>query len=603
MSATGTPHTRSHTRSWLRAGAAGALVVAVLATAPAADGTPGKGTTADSGTAAASRTETPVASTSPLTDVVETQVSLRVPLPASVGAHPEHCDRLSYLRYRSASGPSDSSSADRILVAQPGILEGAGAFDSVARNTVRAAAGQGRHIEFWALDRRSNCLEDNTGIASGDTAKAVDYYYGGAAVDGRTFDGFVTSDQAGWLSEIGLEQTVRDQYDLLAAELPDQRLRKEKVLCGGHSLGGVLTGVFATWDFDGNPVTKADAGFNQCAGYFALDTTISTSLDDLQGNSGDGDGFLNGTLLPKGTVPDTGLGLAAVRAGLRTGILPRFLGLPVVLNPETMNLLAIGGLAARNAPDAESTLLDTVPRNTNLDVTARTLFSKDAGVFLSGKPTIRDFRLTNAAVLGAFMDDNSAPLAFLQTSVGLFDSPGGGRITDKEFPVSNDVQGSPALFGTELKAIPDQPDGPLYTWRNFDRVGAPDDPVHRSKDGTPFTTAAKEVTDVRELARSFAEQPLDFTEDYFPTRLVTDIQLIDDPQLARKLVHPAGLTANPKVTFLAGDGILADHVPADENPVVLPGYQHLDVLTAAPTQNGGGREQISVRLSAFAAKP
>ncbi|MPY44181.1 hypothetical protein FNH04_31035 [Streptomyces phyllanthi] len=564
----------------------------MLATAPTADGAPGS-------TAASSRTETPVASTSPITDVVETQVSLRVPLPVSAGIRPERCDRLSYLRYRSASGPASSAAADRILVAQPGILEGAGAFDSVARNTVRAAAEQGRHIEFWALDRRSNCLEDNTGIASGDTGKAVDYYYGGREVNGRTFSGFVTSDQAGWLAEVGLEQTVRDQYDLLAAELPDQRLRKQKVLCGGHSLGGVLTGVFATWDFDGNPATTADAGYNQCAGYFALDTTISTSLDDLQGNDGD----MNGGLLPERTVPDTGLGLTVVRAGLRTGVLPRFLGLPVVLNPETMNLLAIGGLAARNAPDAESALLDSVPSNVNLETTARTLFSKDAGVFLTGRPTIRDFRLTNAAVLGAFVDDNSAPLAFLHSSVGLFDSPGGGRIVDKEFPVSNDVQGSPALFGSELKAIPDEPDGPLYTWRNFDRVGAPDDPVHRSENGTPFTTAAKEVTDIRELARSLSEQPLDFTEDYFPTRLVTDIQLIDEPELARKLVHKNGLTANPRITFVAGDGILADHVPEDENPVILPGYQHLDVLTAAPVQNGGGREQISVRLSAFADRP
>ncbi|MFD6289585.1 hypothetical protein [Streptomyces sp. NPDC060205] len=73
------------------------------------------------------------------------------------------------------------------------------------------------------------------------------------------------------------------------------------------------------------------------------------------------------------------------------------------------------------------------------------------------EPTIRDFRLTNEAVLGAFMDDNSAPLSFIQTSVGLFD---GGRLADKDFPVPNDVEGSPALFGTELKAIPDEPGGP-----------------------------------------------------------------------------------------------------------------------------------------------
>ena len=525
--------------------------------------------------------------------VKESVVSLRIPLPASVGSHPERCDRLSYLRYRSASGPASAADADRVLVAQPGILEGAGAFDSVARNTVRSAAEQGRHIEFWALDRRSNCLEDNTGIASGDTAKAVGYYYRGEQVAGRTFGGFLTSGETGWLAHIGLEQTVRDQYDLLAAELPGQRLRNQKVLCGGHSLGGVLTGVFATWDFDGNRATAADAGYNQCRGYFALDTTISTSLDDLQGNSGD----LNGSLLPEGTVPQTGIGYAAVQAGLRTGVLPRFLALPAVLNPETMNLLSIAGLAARNAPAAQSELQAALPATANLEITTRTMFSKDAGVFLSGKPTIRDFRLSNAAVLGAFMDDNSAPLSFIQSSVGFFD---GGRIVDKDFPVSHDVQGSPALFGKELKAIPDEAAGPLYTWRNFDRVGAADDPVHRPSSGEPFTTAGKEVSDMGELARSLAEQPLDFTEDYFPTKLVTDIEQIEEVALAGKLVHPEGVTANPAITFVAGDGILADHVPADKNPVILPGYQHLDVLTAAAVQNGGGREQTAVRLAGFA---
>ncbi|WP_404829242.1 hypothetical protein [Streptomyces albicerus] len=582
-------------RPWARAMAAGTLAAAALTVAPSADGTPG-------------RTETAVESTSPVTGVIETEVSVRIPLPASVGSHPASCDRLSYLRYRSADGPSKSADADRILVAQPGILEGAGAFDSVARNTVKAAAGKGEHIEFWALDRRSNCLEDNAGIATGNATKAVDYYYGGKQVDGRKFDGFLTSDRTGWLAEVGLEQTVRDQYDLLSAELPDQKLRKDKVLCGGHSLGGVLTGVFATWDFDGNPATKADAGFNQCAGYFALDTTISTSLDDLNGSSS-GPG---GSLLP-GLIPDTSIGYTAVQAGLRTGVLPRFLALPAVLNPETMNLLALSGLAARNAPGAESALLDSVPSNANIETTGRMLFSKNSEVFLKGSPTIRDFRLTNAAVLGAFMDDHSAPLAFIQTSVGFFDSAGstggagsadGGRarIVDKNFPASNNDPAQPALFGTELKAIPDEPGGPLYTWRNFDRVGAADDPVYRSANGAPFTTAAKEVTDIGELARSLSEQPLDFTEDYFPTRLVTDIQLIDDPQLAGKLVHKEGLTANPKVTFVAGDGILADHIPQDENPVVLPGYQHLDVLTAAPVQNDGNRERIATLLSAFATR-
>ncbi|MFD0309175.1 hypothetical protein [Streptomyces sp. NPDC127119] len=587
---TGVPPRRAR---WPRPLLAGALAVAALTAAPSAGGAPAE-SGADAGTTLAAantaRTETPVASASPVAGVTETQVSLRIPLPAAAGSHPARCDRLAYLRYRSSDGPSKSAGADRILVAQPGILEGAGAFDSVARNTVRAAADRGEHIEFWALDRRSNCLEDNAGVATGSVSRAVGYYYEGRQIDGRAFDGFLTSDQVGWLGEVGLEQTVRDQYDLLTAELPDQRLRKEKVLCGGHSLGGVLTGVFSTWDFDGNSSTTADAGFNQCAGYFALDTTIAVDLDDLNGGSGS----LDGDLLPRGTVPETGLGYTVVQAGLRSGVLPRFLALPAVINPEIMNLLAISGLAAR------STLQSALPANENIETTTRTMFSKNAAVFLSGKPTIRDFRLTNEALLGAFMDDNSAPLSFIQTSVGLFD---GGRLADKDFPVSNDVQGSPALFGTELKAIPDEPGGPLYTWRDFDRVGAPDDPVHRSADGTPFTTAAKEVSDIGELARSLSEQPLDFTEDYFPTKLVTDLSLVDDARIARHMAHTGGPTARPVITFVAGDGILADRVPADKNPVVLPGYQHLDVLTAAPVQNDGSRERIATLLSAFGKRP
>ncbi|MGW6012425.1 hypothetical protein [Streptomyces sp. NPDC055210] len=594
---TGVPPRRAR---WPRPLLAGALAVAALTAAPSAGGAPAEAE-ADAGATPAAvadtaRTETPVSSASPVAGITETQVSLRIPLPAAAGSHPARCDRLAYLRYRSSDGPSKSADADRILVAQPGILEGAGAFDSVARNTVRAAADRGEHIEFWALDRRSNCLEDNAGIATGSVSRAVGYYYGGRRIDGRAFDGFLTSDQVGWLGEVGLEQTVRDQYDLLTAELPDQRLRKEKVLCGGHSLGGVLTGVFSTWDFDGNSATTADAGFNQCAGYFALDTTIAVDLDDLNGGSGS----LDGDLLPRGTVPETGLGYTVVQAGLRSGVLPRFLALPAVINPEIMNLLAISGLAARTAPAAQSTLQSALPANENIETTTRTMFSKNAAVFLSGKPTIRDFRLTNEALLGAFMDDNSAPLSFIQTSVGLFD---GGRLADKDFPVSNDVQGSPALFGTELKAIPDEPGGPLYTWRDFDRVGAPDDPVHRSADGTPFTTAAKEVSDIGELARSLSEQPLDFTEDYFPTKLVTDLSLVDDERIARHMTHPEGPTARPVITFVAGDGILADRVPADKNPVVLPGYQHLDVLTSAPVQNDGSRERIATLLSAFGKRP
>ncbi|MFG2467263.1 hypothetical protein ACGFXB_17650, partial [Streptomyces canus] len=54
---------------------------------------------------------------------------------------------------------------------------------------------------------------------------------------------------------------------------------------------------------------------------------------------------------------------------------------------------------------------------------------------------------------------------------------------------------------------------------------------------------------------------------------------------------------------LAGDGLLAGRVPADLHPVVADGYQHLDVLTAAPVQNNGRPEPVSTALAAFARTP
>ncbi len=571
-------------RAWRRGLVALALLLpGVLVHAPA-------------GQAAVARTETPVAGSSPVTDVLETEVAVRIPLPASVGPHPPGCDWLRYLRYRHRGGPAQSARADRILVAQPGILEGAGAFDSVARGTVELAARRGSHIEFWALDRRSNCLEDHAGIraglAAGDSRVALDYYYRGKAVDHRRFAGFLDNTRVGWLARVGLEQTVRDQYDLLVAELPDQATRERKVQCGGHSLGGVITGYFAVWDFDGDRGTTADAGYRQCAGYFALDTTISTSLADLSG------------AVPGGMLPDIGLGYAAVQAGLISGVLPRTVSGPALINAETMNLLAIAGLAARTDPDG-ATLLPALPSNANIDTTQRILFSKDFRTFVTGAPSVRDFRLTNAAVLGGLMDDNSQPLAFMAASVGFFD---GGRIADKDFPVPGDVARDPALgplaglLGTRPLAIPDEPRGPLYTWRDYDRIGAPDDPGYRTSDGRLFSTPEEEVTELAELARSLAEHPLDFTEQYFPTKLVTDIQQNTAPQITGFVAHPGGLTARPVITLLAGNGLLAGRtLPPRLNVVVAPGYEHLDVLTAAPVQHGGRPEIVSTSLARFAA--
>jgi hypothetical protein len=531
------------------------------------------------------RIETPVSTNSPVTGVTESEVSVYLPLPASAGPHPAACDWLSYLRYRAADGPTRSADADRILVAQPGILEGAGAFDSVARDTITAADELGRHLEFWALDRRSNCLEDPTGrqaaLAAKNSQVAIDYYYHGTSVDGRTFAGYADNSQLGWLGRVGMEQTVRDEYDLLAEELPSQPLRKQKVLCGGHSLGGIITGFFAEWDFDGNPATTDDAGYQQCGGYFALDTTISTSMSSLSGMPTMSD-----------LLPDPGIGYAATQAALDAGLVPRSIQLPVLLNAETMNVLGIAGVAADVDPAGLSSLAAALPDNANLDFTLRFLFSRELTNFVTGSPAAKDFRLSNDAALGALLDNNSEPLAFLQSAAGFFT---GGPVGAKDFPVPHDLTQVPELatlkelLGPDPKAIPTEPNGPEYGWANYDQVSSGE-----------FTDPSREVTDIGELARSLAEQPLDFTEEYFPTKLVTDIYQAGSPQIQSHLLYPNGISANPVINLLGGSGLVVGNGAPPGRTVIAPGYHHLDVLTAAPVQNTGAADPISANLADFA---
>ena len=77
----------------------------------------------------------------------------------------------------------------------PGFMGGANSFDYIGRQLVSMAeadAGVGS-LEVWAMERRTNCLEDLTGMnaaeAAGDPGIAVDYYYHGVEVDEKVFRG------------------------------------------------------------------------------------------------------------------------------------------------------------------------------------------------------------------------------------------------------------------------------------------------------------------------------------------------------------------------------------------------------------------------------
>ncbi|MCX6470357.1 MAG: hypothetical protein NTW76_13715 [Corynebacteriales bacterium] len=564
-----------------RVRAAVVAVVAIVAVAPSAGQAAG---------APASRSETTWSSTSPVAGVISSVVRIAAPLPPSAGPHPAKCDTLSYLRWRSATGPSDHRKADRILVAQPGVFEGAGAFDSVARNTVAAAAAQGSSIEFWALDRRSNCLDDHTGITAAISARdyrvASDYYLRGREVDGRRFAGYADGADTAWLKNVGIEQTLRDQYTVLREAFPDPRQRRAKVLCGGHSLGGFLTGYFAEWDFDGNRRTTDDAGYRQCGGWFALDTAIKA-------------GAPNPTSVQ---LPDVPPPLAALGEPIFSAVdtaLP-VLRLPAVINPETVNLLSLAATAAQVDPDGVNSVVDSLPVSINITLTLRALLSKDAAMAATGSPDIRALRATNTAVLGSLLDDNSQPLGFLQASVGF---PTGSPVGPKSFPVPDTLRRLPLVdgqFGDARKAAPTFYDAAhLYRWLDYDEVGGTRSLPNESQ----FTTRAGEVTSIRELARSFVEPPLDFTEAYFPSRIALDLAQSTAPSIARHLLYRNGIGANPTLTIKASGGVALSGQRGAGRFVIAPGYNHLDVLTAAQTQNNGRPEIVSSELTRFAIDP
>ena len=130
------------------------------------------------------------------------------------------------------------------------------------------------------------------------------------------------------------------------------------------------------------------------------------------------------------------------------------LRLPAVINPETTNMLALTGLAARLNPGAVDDIVARLPRNPNVDLTLRTLLSADYAAFVTGVPDVRALHATNEAVLGLIMDDNSMPFGFIQASVGFPRGP----VRPKTFP-----QPSPALVAADDPTV-------VYGWDDYDAV-------------------------------------------------------------------------------------------------------------------------------------
>ncbi|MFJ4650594.1 hypothetical protein ACIP5Y_04865 [Nocardia sp. NPDC088792] len=525
--------------------------------------------------------------------IVTSYVSLALPLPADAPPHPASCDRVGFLRYRPVDGPAASADADHIVVQEQGLGGGAENSDSVAFDTVHSARAMGQHIEFWALARRSACLDETEGfdyaLKSGNYLDAVDYYFNGKPLDGKVFPGFETSADLAVLDDMGLERIVRDQYEVMLHEVPGQAQRQREFVCTGISLGGLVTGFFSDWDFDGHP------GADQCAAFAAQDSMISSDPVAIQNTP-----FLH-------DLTDAILGPtdSVVQAGFRAGVLPRIFGPMPVLGTKTFMLLRLAGLAAHLDPDGESALLAHLPHDLEIDTSLNYLFAPTWSAFATngadGTGTIRDYRFTNTALLGELIDNNSTNFTLFQQGVGALS---GGPVQEKTFPNPGSLTQLP-LFGGFLKIsagtqerVAPADRSVLYTWRNYNDTA-----------GVPFTTPAHEVADIRDAARQLAMgSPYAYWETYFPLRAVVDIGAgyggARSGEMAGLRYHGMSRT-KPNYVAWAGDSAVQGTAgtffpaPASATVVTLPGYNHVDTIGAAAVQNDGNPDYSGETLARF----
>ncbi len=164
-----------------------------------------------------------------------------VSIPAPHGPGPARFDRV----FVDQIGPAKAS---RVLVLVPGFIGGSGDFRLIARDIVSRIPD----LQVWAIDRRSNAMEDTSVFATGDPDKAFSYYLNLQPVDGKRFQPLNGRDFP-YTREWGLEVSLQDiRRVVLAARLQGAR----KVVLGGHSLGASTAVAYSTWDFDHRPGYK-----------------------------------------------------------------------------------------------------------------------------------------------------------------------------------------------------------------------------------------------------------------------------------------------------------------------------------------------------------
>ncbi len=454
-----------------------------------------------------------------------------------------------------------SEEIDQVVLCMPGFLGGANDFDYLARRLIARTSGR---TVVWAIDRRSNALEDHHGLdlaekeRNPDLAKA--YYFEGAEVQGQRFQGFLRPEQLRFLSEWGLKVHIEDLHALVREAW--HRYPRAALFLAGHSLGASIVPIFAAWDFG------QYAGFELLSGLILLEGAPNVGAapptQQAYETSGIGSGLTRSSL-------------QTLRTSNPVSSLEPFVSTDLFVTAEILGMRASKefGQAERLSPDADL---------------YRNFFS-----LLFGSREIPP--ATNRAALGFGFDNDFQPLAFARVSIG---SATGGRIG---------ANPNAGLLGQLLGAVGNllAPLDPTATY--FWQDTAADDP------------ARVDPVRLETFARLLFGGPSNFIEWYFPARLTLDVGIASGLNITRSndwRLQRYGLAAteNARVDvpiFAVGgsrgllsnlerlrpyrdslaprlrSGVARDAVPAGFHTMLMDRYVHLDVLVAydeGPEGNG-----------------
>jgi len=337
---------------------------------------------------------------------------------------------------------------DGILVLVPGFEGGASGFAALADNLLRRAREQANlALEVWAVDRRSNQLEDTVGLDIAenlaDPLVGLDFLFGdalGLALGPALTEGpgrravfYNSSDDTAFMAQWTTLVHSRDIDAVLAAART--AARNANVFLGGHSAGTGYAARYAATDFNlagGDP----DPGYRKLRGLVLLEggggslapePVDEATLDRIEARF---DGGLYGAVRDRAPRCVDGVTPCSVDAGATdcaafdntscVAPLSAYSEIEGLLSTELFAVAEVNALDA--ALNGESTL-SIILQDQN-GVAGNNAVNRVPELAIL-KPLVGDTPASALALLGKFLDDDglaAAVASFLATSVG-FDGP------------------------------------------------------------------------------------------------------------------------------------------------------------------------------------